>query len=160
MDARIAEIREVLAQNFEATNTLLGSLSPEDLGRTAGNGWMVSQLAGHVAAAPGGAVWLTSRLRRGRGATVPGFLSFIPAMRNWMQVRRLKQATPGELLATAKGAYERLMACVNTLKDEELDRGGVMFGVGQQSVYQFLSTGVSNHAEEHRAEIRSALGRA
>ena len=157
MDPRIGMMRDNLANNYEATRTLLASLSADDLSRTAANGWVVSQLAGHVAAAPGGAVWLTSRLRNGRNATVPAFLSFIPAFRNWLQVRKLKHASSQDLLDTAERAHKELMVCVDGLQDDELDRGGVVFGRGQETVYEFLSTGVSGHAEEHRVEIRTAL---
>ena len=157
MDARIDEIRNNIERNYEKTKEMLASLSSSDMTRTAANGWSVAQLAGHVASAPGGAVWLTSRLRNGRSATVPGFLSWVPALRNWMQTRKHKQATSAELLAAAAKAHEDLLACVSGLKDEELDRGGVIFGQGQRTVYDFLSRGVADHAEEHRAEIRAAL---
>ncbi len=157
MDARIAEIRDILTKNYEQTQQLLNSLSDGDLAKTAANGWTVAQLAGHVASAPGGAVWLTSRLRKGRSATVPGFLSFVPAIRNWMSTRKLKTASKEQLLELAEDAHNELFACVNTLDDAELDRGGVIFGQGEKTVFQFLSTGVSDHAEEHRGEIRAVL---
>jgi hypothetical protein len=158
MDERIAEIKNILTQNYEQTHKLLSSLTPQDLAKTAANGWTVAQLAGHVASAPGGAVWLTSRLRNGRGANVPAFLSWVPALRNWLGTRKMKQASQPELLATAESAHHRLQACVDGLQEGELDRGGIIWGMGQRTVYEFLSQNVASHAEEHRQEIRAAIG--
>jgi hypothetical protein len=157
MDPRIAEIRDILTSNYERTSELLASLRPDDLGKRAANGWTVGQLAGHVAWAPSGAVWLSGRLRKGRGANVPGILKFIPAIRNWLEVRKMKNTTPEQLRQLAEDAHNELFAFVNTLEDGELDRGGEIFGMGAQTVYSFLAERVSGHAEEHRGEIRAAL---
>ena len=156
MNPRIEEIRTALAANLEETKRLAVSLSSDDLKRRAANGWTLGQLAKHVAISPGDDVWLTSRLRNGRDANVPAFLSFIPAMRNWMSLRGASSITPDELDRLADDAHKKLIACVDTLKDDELDKSGVIFGMGRNSVYEFLSKSVSGHAEEHRAEIRAA----
>lgn len=70
----------------------------------------------------------------------------------------MKQATQPELLAAAESAHHRLAACVEGLQESELDRGGVIWGMGQRTVYEFLAQNVASHAEEHRQEIRAAIG--
>ncbi len=157
MNPRIEEIRNALATNLDETKRLTASLSADDLKRRAANGWTLGQLASHVAISPGGAVWLTSRLRNGRDANVPGFLAFIPAMRNWMSLRGASNVTSAELTGLADENHQKLLACVDTLTDGELDNSGVIFGQGRKSVYEFLSKGVSGHAEEHREQIRTGL---
>lgn len=156
MDPRIEEIRTALTANLAETKKLAANLSAEDMSRRAENGWTIGQLAKHTAISPGGAVWLTSRLRSGRDANVPAFLSFIPAMRNWISLRGASSVTPDEVARLADENHEKLLTCVASLTDDELDKSGVIFGQGRNSVYEFLSKGVSNHAEEHRAEIRAA----
>ncbi len=157
MDPRIEEIRTALAANLEETKRLAASLKPDDMSRRAANGWTLGQLAKHVAVSPGGAVWLASRLRNGRDANVPAFLSFIPAMRNWISLRGASSVTPDDVAHLADENHQKLLACVESLSEAELDKSGVIFGQGRNTVYEFLSKGVANHAEEHRAEIRAGL---
>ena len=156
MDARIAGVRDSLTINHDETAALLKRLSAEQLQRTAANGWTVAQLAGHVAVAPSSGMYVLTRLRKGGNATVPSFLSWVPALRNWFIVRKYKSATPQDMLKTAEDAYNEVLAWVNTIEDGELDRAGEVFGVGHQTVAEFLGY-ILVHGREHRAEIEAAL---
>lgn len=155
-DARMTEIRNALTVNHEETLELLKSLRPEDLQRTAANGWTVGQLAGHVAVAPSSAIYVLDRIRKGRNATVPSFLSWAPALRNWFIVRKYRNATTEDMAATAESAYKEIFAYANGVNAAELDSAGEVFGSGRQTTAQFLAY-VLEHGREHRAEIRAAL---
>ncbi len=153
---RIAAIRDSLKVNFDETRDLLDRLSADDLKRRAANGWTVAQLAGHVAVAPSSAIYVLSRLRRGGNATVPAFMSWAPALRNWFIVRRYNGATTGDMLKTAQGALDEVTAWLGTVADGELDREGEVFGSGRQTLAGFLGY-ILEHGREHRTEIEAAL---
>lgn len=155
-DPRISAIRDSIRLNFDETQALLKRLSADDLHRHAKNGWTVAQLAGHVAVAPSSAIYVLSRLRRGGNATVPGFLSWAPALRNWFIVRRYKGATTTDMLRTAENARDELLAWVSTVEGDQLDRAGEVFGSGHKSVAGFLDY-ILEHGREHRREIDAAL---
>ena len=152
----LAGIRDSLAVNLEETRALLQRLGPDDLKRTAANGWTVAQLAGHVAVAPSSALYVLKRLKDGRNATVPKFLSWAPALRNWFIVRRYNSATVADMLKVAEASYGELVAWVNNVSDVDLDRAGEVFGSGRQTLRSFLEY-VLEHGREHRAEIDAAL---
>lgn len=155
-DPRIAAIRDSIAVNFDETQALLNRLSPEDLKRRAENGWPVAQLAGHVAVSPSSAIFVLTRLRKGGNATVPKFLSWAPALRNWSIVRRYNKATTADMLKTAGDARDELLAWVSGVKDGELANAGEVFGSGRQTLGEFLDY-ILVHGREHRAEITAAL---
>ncbi len=155
-DPRIAPIRDSIQTNYDETSALLKRLSPDDLQRTAANGWMVAQLAGHVAISPSSAMYVLSRLRRGANATVPSFLSWVPALRNWFIVRKYKSASTSSMLQTAESARAEVLAWIDTIVDGELDRSGDVFGTGHQTLAGFLDY-ILVHGREHRAEIEAAL---
>lgn len=156
MDARISGKRDALAVNHAETAAMLKGLSSDDLKRRAVNGWTVAQLAGHVAVSPSSAIYVLDRIRRGGNATVPSFLSWAPALRNWFIVRKYNSATTDDMMRTADGARDDVLAWVDTVKDGDLDNAGEVFGVGRQSVADFLDY-ILVHGREHRAEIASAL---
>lgn len=156
MDARIDGLRSSITLNHEETNDMLKRLSGDDLKRRAENGWTVAQLAGHVAVSPSSAIYVLDRIRRGGNATVPWFLSWAPALRNWFIVRKYRSATPQDMLKTADDAHEKVSAWIGTVQDGDLDRAGEVFGVGRRSVAEFLGY-ILEHGREHRAEIAAAL---
>lgn len=156
MDQRIEAIRSAISLNHEETATMLRALAPADLKRRAANGWTVAQLAGHVAVAPSSGIYVLDRIRRGGNATVPAFLSWAPALRNWFIVRKYSGATPESMLKTAEEARDVVVAWIEGVKDGELDNAGEVFGMGRQSVSGFLEY-ILTHGREHRAEIAAAL---
>ncbi len=155
-DPRIPTIRDSIRLNFTETEALLNRLSPDDLARTAANGWTVGQLAGHVAVSPSSAIYVLKRLRNGGNATVPSFLSWAPALRNWFITRRYKSATTAQMLQTANDARDELLVWVDTIEHGELDRSGEVFGSGKQTLSNFLDY-ILEHGREHRGEIEAAL---
>lgn len=99
---------------------------------------------------------MLKRLRSGGNATVPSFLSWAPALRNWFITRRYKSATTAQMLQTADDARNEILAWVDTVQDGELDRSGEVFGSGQQTVASFLDY-ILVHGREHRGEIEASL---
>ncbi len=155
-DVRLAAIRDSVQLNFDETAALLGRISAGDLHKTAANGWAVGQLAGHVAVSPSSALYVLKRLQAGRNATVPGFLSWAPAVRNWFIVRRYKSASTEDMLQTATSARAELLEWVSGINADDLAREGEVFGTGRTSVGGFLDY-VLVHGREHRGEIEAAI---
>ena len=156
MDDRINAIRDGIAVNFDETTALLKRLSADDLKKRAANGWTIAQLAGHVAVSPSTMIYVLSRLQRGGNATVPSFLSWAPAVRNWFIVRKYNSATAEDMLKTTEEARDELLAWVDNTKPEDLDRAGEVFGIGRKTVAESLHY-ILEHGREHRAEITAAL---
>jgi hypothetical protein len=159
MSERIAEIRDVLARDHAEMRALFEQLTPENMQLPAGSdGWTVAQLAGHIAVSPRGQILFLNRLRKGRGVVVPAPLTFIINIRNWWMTRRFKQTTRDELLSTLEASYGDLLAAVETLTEEELDRGGNVLTSGYQTLYENLKSFGGDHGREHAAVLRSAAG--
>jgi uncharacterized damage-inducible protein DinB len=156
MDPRISAIRDSLNTNHAETAAMLKNLSADALKRRAANGWTVAQLAGHVAVAPSSAMYVLKRLSKGGNATVPSFLSWAPALRNWFSVRKYNSATTDDMLQTAGKARDEVIAWTDKIADGDLDRAGEVFGVGRKTVAEFLDY-ILEHGREHRAEITAAL---
>jgi uncharacterized damage-inducible protein DinB len=156
MSQQIDDIRSGINTNYDETIALLGRLSADDLKRRAANGWTVAQLAGHVAVSPSSAMFVLTRLRKGGNATVPAFLSWAPALRNWFIVRRYNSATPADMKQTAAKARDEVLAWVGGIDEADLAREGEVFGSGRQSVGSFLRY-ILEHGREHRGEIEAAL---
>ena len=155
-DFRITAIRDSIGVNYEETHALLNSLSADDMQRRAANGWTVAQLAGHVAVSPSSAMFVLTRLRRGANATVPGFLSWVPALRNWFIVRKYNNASITSMIKTAADARDELLAWIGTVEEAELAQAGEVFGSGRKTLGEFLDY-ILEHGREHRAEITAAL---
>ena len=160
MSDRTAELREILTTNYEDIRSLLNRIRDDDFAKPTDAGWPVRTLAGHIAGAPRGAIFITKRLAAGRNATVPGFLSFILSLRNWLGVRKFNKATKVDLLHEWENSHNDLLAYVTTLTDEQLDKGGTVMGMGEHTAYSFLKEGVSGHAQEHANSVRKAIGAA
>jgi hypothetical protein len=159
MSDRIAEIRDVLARDHAEMRALFEQLTPENMRLPAGDdGWTVAQLAGHIAVSPRGQILFVNRLRRGKGITVPKPLTFVINIRNWWMTRRFKQTTRDELLATLEASHRDLLAAVETLTEEELDRGGNVLTNGYQTLYENLMSFGGDHGREHAADLRRAAG--
>ena len=158
MSERLAELRDVLARDHAEMRGLFEQLTPENMQLPVGSdGWTVGQLAGHIAVSPRGQKMFVGRLRRGKGLTIPKPLTFIVNIRNGWMTRKFKQTTRDELLSTLEASHRELLAAVETLTEEELDRGGILLTSGYQTVYENLKGG-GDHSREHAAELRSAAG--
>ena len=155
MGDRLAEIRDVATSDYEEVRALLTSLSEDSLSRKTANGWSVGQLAGHVADSSRGAIFVIGRLRKGGNATVPRPLAFIVDLMNWNGKRKFTNTTKSELLSFAENSYNSLVAAVNGLTEEDLDRGGEVLSLGKMTIYEYLMKS-GDHGREHAQDIRSA----
>ena len=158
MGQRTEGLRDMISKNYDDIRSLFERLSEADLDKNTDNGWTVRKLAGHIAGAPGGAIYITKRLAAGKSATVPGFLAFALSLRNWLGVRRFSKATKADLLRAWESGHNELFAFMTTLTDEQLDKGGTVMGMGEHTAYSFLAKGVAQHAQEHANDIRKAIG--
>jgi hypothetical protein len=157
MGQRHDELKEAVRQDYREMRALFEQLTQEMMQRPATDGWTVGQLAGHIAVSPRGQMFLVGRLRRGRNATVPKALAFIVNVRNWWMVRKFAKPTREQLIATLDAAHGDLLAYIDGISDEELDKGGTVFNSGYQTVYESVIGG-ANHSREHAAVLRSAAG--
>jgi hypothetical protein len=99
---------------------------------------------------------VAKRLSQGRNATIPPFLSFAIDLRNYAALRKYRRATKAGLLRELESQHNNLFAYVNELADEELDRRGAVFGLGQMSTFEYLRR-APEHARDHGTGIRKAL---
>jgi hypothetical protein len=157
MGDRIVELRDILSGTYEESRVLLSRLSETDLPKATENGWSVGQMAGHIARSPAGSTYVVRRLRQGKSATVPGVLSFLINVRNFLGTRKFKRATKRDLLGELERSHNELFAMVTELSDEELDRQGTVFGIGRLSTYEFLKRSPV-HPHEHGEELMRAIG--
>lgn len=158
MPDRLAELRDSLTRDYEEMRALFSRLREADLGERTANGWTVAQVAGHIAVTPDGDMWLLGRLRKGRGAKLPGPLGFLMNMMidtgNWSRVRAFRNATKDDLLRALEDGHNRLFAYVNGLSADELDRGGEVLRLGRFTVYEYILRR-GDHPREHAADLRT-----
>ena len=157
MTERLAELRDSLTRDYEEMRALFSRLREADLRERAANGWTVAQVAGHIAVTPDGDMWLLDRLRKGRGAKLPGPFGFLMNTMintgNRSRVRAFRKATKDDLLRALELGHNKLFAYVNGLSDEELDRGGEVFRLGRFTVYEYVLRR-GDHPREHAATLR------
>jgi hypothetical protein len=157
MADRLAEIRDVVTRDYEEVRALIARLGEDTLARRTSNGWTASQLAGHIAGSPNGHVFVISRLRNGRSAAFPKPLGFMVNLLNWWTARRFRSAAKTALLQAAEDNYNRLIATINGISEDELDRGGDVLSLGKMTMYEYLVRS-GDHGREHAAELRKAAG--
>lgn len=157
MPDRLPELRDIITRDYEETRALIEKLPADSLAKETSNGWNVAQLAGHVANSSRGAIFVIGRLRRGGNATVPRPLAFIVNVMNWRDARKFKSATKADLLGAAEASHNDLIAALNGVSEEELDRGGEVLSLGKMTMFEYLKQS-GNHAREHAADLRQAAG--
>ena len=158
MTDRLAELRDSLTRDYEEMRAIFSRLREADLGERTASGWTVAQVAGHIAVTPDGDMWLLDRLRKGRGAKLPGPLGFLMNtminIGNWSRVRKFRASTRDELLRALEDGHNKLFAYVNGLSEDELDRGGEVFQLGRFTVYEYVLRR-GDHPREHAADLRT-----
>jgi hypothetical protein len=157
MGDRLAEIRDVATRDYEEVRALIDRLGEDTLERKTSNGWTVRRLAGHVAGSPRGHIFVIGRLRKGGSATIPTPLSFLIDLRNWWEGRKYTNASKPQLLQSAESCYNDYIAAINSLSEEELDRGGDVLRLGKMTMYEYLIKS-GDHGREHAADIRRTIG--
>lgn len=154
---RLPELREDVTRDYEEMRSLLSRLGDDTLARKAANGWTVGQLAGHIATAPAGTIYVLNRLRKGRSVTVPAPLAFVINFRNWWMLRGYRRTSRQKLLAMLEHQHNELFAYLNSLLPEELDRGGEVLALGKVTAYEYVKRS-GEHAREHAADLRKTIG--
>lgn len=156
---RLSAVRDILTAHYEDMRALIGGLSETDLGRKTDNGWSVRLVAGHIAASPGGDIYVLKRLTEGKNATLPKPLAFVVNLMNWQGVRKFRKATTADLLTELETQHNAFFAYVTALSEEQLDRRGTVFGLGELSAIDYLKQ-TPSHGREHGESIRKAVGAA
>lgn len=156
---RLSDLRDILTNHHEEMRLLISGLREADLDRKTDNGWSVRLLAGHIAAAPTGDIYVLDRVTRGRNATLPKPLAFVLDIMNWVNGRKFRKASKPDLLTEQESQYNVLFAYVTALSEEQLDGRGTVFGMGELSAFEYLMQ-TPSHGREHAESIRSAIGHA
>lgn len=86
LDERVDALRTIVSANHQEMRRLIGALSDTDLDRTTEIGWSVRAVAGHIAQAPAGDLYVTRRLAAGKSATIPAS--------SRLSIRRAVEAEP------------------------------------------------------------------
>lgn len=156
---RLSDLRDILTNHHEDMRALIGGLSEADFDRKTDNGWSVRLLAGHIAASPTGDIYVLDRLTEGRNATLPKPLAFVLNMMNWVNGRKFRKASKADILTELETQHNAMSAYVTALSEEQLDRRGTVFGLGDVSALEYLQQ-TPSHGREHGESIRSAVGQA
>ena len=156
-----ASPRETIRAELETTRRayleLLDSIPPNEWKRKSGNQrWNVEQLLWHIA---WGVVNITESVegcRREKNFNPPSRL--MNPMNTLYTRRGSRRATPESLRALYEKCHIAALAKLDTIRDDEWQRGTKRWGVQQTVVDAFhYATG---HFHEHAADIRQGLGRA
>ena len=152
----LTEVRDVLEQTYQVNRALIAGLSESEFARKTPNPrWRVRQLAAHIAEDDAGTLYVGKLLARGKNAKAPDFVINVA---NWWSLRKHRKATPATLLAVLDRRHGELMAWLNTLQPEQLERGGEISQLGRLTLAEFLGQN-SAHSREHAADICAAIGR-
>lgn len=152
----IGELRKALDATYQENRALIAGLSDADLVRRTPNPkWRVRQLAAHIAEDDGGTVYVGKLLARGKNAKAP---DFVVNLANWWGLRKHRKARAADLLPVMDQKHRDLLAWLETLTPEQLQRGGEISQMGRMTLAEFLDRN-QQHSREHGNEIRTALGR-
>lgn len=155
METEIGELRRALEATYQENRALIAGLSDADLERRTPNPkWRVRQLAAHIAQDDAATVYVGTLLAKGKNARAP---DFVVNLANWWGLRRYRKARVGDLLPEMDRKHRDLLAWLDTLTPEQLQRGGEISQMGRMTLAEFLSRN-RQHSREHGNEIRAALG--
>jgi hypothetical protein len=153
-----AALRAELEDTRLAFHALLNALSDADLRRHGTNPtWTIKEELWHVTFALGFQMGMLRRARQGRNRLpVP-----IP-LRDWVSERlvrlRGRRATRQSLARRYDAAHAAFLAVVDSIKDDEWQRGARFFGGEFRRVAE-LAQRPAEHFAEHEAAIRQALSK-
>jgi hypothetical protein len=159
LDERLDGLRSIASANHREMRQLIGALSDTDLDARTEIGWTVRAVAGHIAQAPGGDIYVARRLAAGKNATLPNFLAFTINIANWFAARKLRRATRAELLAELDQQHSRYVIYIESLGTYQLDQSGAVMGLGRLTTFEYLHQSPA-HAQEHAGSIRRSVGAA
>lgn len=153
-----AEIREEWEAMRQAFPELLADI-PEEAWRRQSKStrWTVAELCGHIANDVEWTPKMVEHARTGKDLiNVGGALgNFI----NWLHTKiSSRNATPESLAQKYDADFADAMAALDTVHDEDWQRGAHFFGEGYWTV-EFIFRYLPQHFDEHAEQVRESLAR-
>jgi hypothetical protein len=152
--------KEAIRRELEWTKTayheLLDSLSPEDWKKkTANSSWNVRQLMWHIAWGNSFTVQGVDQCRKGKGFNPP--MAIVDPLNSlWTRINS-RSATPESVAKTYDDVHEKILACLNTVQDDEWQKSARSFG--NDMTVESCFHEAKKHFDEHSADILKGLGR-
>jgi hypothetical protein len=151
--------REAIRAELESTRSqyheLLNSLSEEEWNKKSGNrAWNVRQLMWHLARGTEFVSETVGQCRRGKAPNPPAFL--IDTGNTLLTRWGSRGATPESVAAKYEAGHAALVAVLDTVQDDEWQKGVTAYGRPFTIKSSFRS--VTEHFEEHEADIKKELG--
>jgi uncharacterized protein (TIGR03083 family) len=152
--------REALRSELEATRSqyheLLNSLSNEDWNKKSGNpAWNVRQLMWHLARGTEFVSETVGQCRQGKAPNPPAFL--IDTGNSLLTRWGSRGATPESVATKYEAGHAALVAVLDTVQNDEWQKGVTAYGRPFTIESSFRT--VTEHFQEHEADIKKGLGR-
>jgi hypothetical protein len=151
-------IHDHLIRTREATLELVGQMDSADWERpvqTAEGGWTVKQMMLHLATSESGQIKLGQAIAAGQ-PTVPD--DFDLNRYNRRQIEKNQDKQPPEILFSIAESQQKLLAFLDTVTAEDLQKRG-KHGRGDVISLEQLFYRIGEHEAEHMAEIKQAVGK-
>jgi hypothetical protein len=149
-------IRAELEAMKIAYHELLDSLSAEDWKqKTANPSWNVRQLMWHIAWGNSFTMQGVDQCRKGNGFNPP--MAIVnPLNALWTRINS-RSATPESVAKTYDDVHAKILACLDTVQDDEWQQGTRSFG--NDMTIESCFHEAKSHFGEHSADILKGLGR-
>ena len=151
-------IHDHLIRTREALLEVIGQMETADWDRpvqSVEGGWTVKQALLHLATSESGQV-LTGKAIAAGQPTVPD--DFDLNRYNKRQIEKNQEKQPPEILFGMAESQQKLLAFLDTVTAEDLDKRG-KHGRGDVISLEQLFYRIGEHEAEHTAEIKRALGK-
>jgi hypothetical protein len=151
-------IHDHLIRAREATLELIGQMDSADWDhtvQTTEGGWTVKQMLLHIAMSEIGQIKLAQAIAAGQ-STVPD--DFDLNRYNRRQIEKNQGKQPPEILFSMADSHQKLLAFLETVSAEDLEKRG-KHGRGDVISLEQLFYRIGEHEAEHMAEIKQALGK-
>jgi hypothetical protein len=155
-----APTREKFRKEIEDTRTafheLLASLSPADFKKKSGNAsWSNGQLMWHTAWGVGFVPQGVDRARKGKDLNLPR--GVFNVLNPWITRWGSRGITPESVARSYDEAHAKVIALLETIKDDEWTKGSKITGEFQTVTHHFEIP--ATHFAEHKTDILKSLGR-
>ena len=152
-----AQLRGDLERTRDEFRSLVQSLSEADLKRKRpGSPWSVGSLLAHLVASMEILPREFSAARKGRN-----FMALPPWLFNPIRMGTARLLTTGQTRAKLVRRYDaactRVLQALDTVREDEWQRGGHFYDEGYWTVQTIFET-QPRHFQEHAAEIRRIIG--
>ncbi|HTP07030.1 MAG TPA: DinB family protein [Anaerolineae bacterium] len=149
-------IHDHLIRTREETLELIGQMDVHDWDRpvqTVEGGWTVKQMMLHIATSENGQIRTAQAIAAGQ-PTVPD--DFDLNRYNRRQIEKNQDKQPPEILFGMADSHQKLLAFLETVSAEDLEKRG-KHGRGDVISVEQLFYRIGEHEAEHAAEIKQAL---